>query len=141
MALRDYLALDDVGFRTMFRGSPVKRTKRRGLLRNVCVALGNVGDAGDLPALERATADPEPLVVEHARWAIARIQARLAANGVECKADSQLACCHERDRRRDATDLRGGAWKAYAELQPRICPDEAGGRSFSVTIPTTFWAN
>ena len=76
MALRDYLALDDEGFRRLFKGSPIKRTKRRGLLRNVCVALGNVGTTEDLPALERAAADPEELIAEHARWAIGRIRER-----------------------------------------------------------------
>lgn len=74
--LRDYLALDDEQFRALFRGSPIKRIKRRGLLRNVCVALGNVGTAEDLPALERAAADPEPLIAEHAWWAIGQIRAR-----------------------------------------------------------------
>ncbi len=78
MSLRDYLALDDEAFRALFRGSPIKRTKRRGLLRNVCVALGNVGSADDLPALECAAEDSEPLIAEHARWAIGRIRARLA---------------------------------------------------------------
>ena len=51
MSLRDYLALDEVQFRVMFRNSPIKRIKRRGFLRNVCVALGNMGDRDDLPAL------------------------------------------------------------------------------------------
>lgn len=74
MQLRDYLALDDDQFRTLFRGSPIKRIKRRGLLRNVCVALGNVGSPDDLPALERAASDPEPLIAEHARWAIDRLR-------------------------------------------------------------------
>ncbi|HEY1770531.1 MAG TPA: tRNA epoxyqueuosine(34) reductase QueG [Chthoniobacterales bacterium] len=74
--LRDFLALDDEQFRKMFRGSPIKRIKRRGFLRNVCVALGNVGVEEDLPALERATNDSEPLIAEHARWAIAQISAR-----------------------------------------------------------------
>ena len=45
-------------FREMFRGSPIKRIKRRGFLRNVCVALGNVGTEEDLPALETAARDP-----------------------------------------------------------------------------------
>jgi epoxyqueuosine reductase len=45
-------------------------------LRNVCVALGNVGDLSDLPALEYAAADPDPLIAEHAAWAIERIQER-----------------------------------------------------------------
>jgi epoxyqueuosine reductase len=76
MPLRDYLALDDAGFRKLFRRSPIKRIKRRGFLRNVCVALGNVGNESDLPALERAAAEPEPLIAEHAAWAIRQISAR-----------------------------------------------------------------
>lgn len=76
MKLRDYLDLDEENFRRLFRGSPVKRTKRRGLLRNVCVALGNVGTKDDLPALRKAAADAEPLIAEHAQWAIEQIQER-----------------------------------------------------------------
>ena len=76
MPLRDYLALDDLQFRALFRRSPIKRIKRRGFLRNVCVALGNVGDRGDLPALQRAASDSEPLIAEHAIWAIERIRSR-----------------------------------------------------------------
>jgi epoxyqueuosine reductase len=76
MALRDYLALDDNSFRALFRGSPIKRIKRRGFLRNVCVALGNIGTELDLPALEVAAGDSEPLVAEHAQWAIGQIRAR-----------------------------------------------------------------
>jgi len=79
-ALRDFLSLDDAQFRELFRKSPIKRIKRRGFLRNVCVALGNVGTADDLPALERAAYDPEPLIAEHARWAIGRITSRLPAD-------------------------------------------------------------
>ena len=77
MRLRDYLALDDEGFRRLFKGSPIKRTKRRGLRRNVCVALGNVGTEEDLPALERAAADPDELIAEHARWGLDQIRERL----------------------------------------------------------------
>jgi epoxyqueuosine reductase len=80
MQLRDFLALDDAGFRTLFRGSPIKRIKRRGFLRNVCVALGNVGTEHDLGALEQAANDPEPLIAEHAAWAIERICSRLKLN-------------------------------------------------------------
>ncbi len=76
--LRDFLALDDDGFRALFKKSPIKRIKRRGFLRNVCVALGNTGTAADLPALERAAQDPEPLIAEHAAWAVARIRGREA---------------------------------------------------------------
>jgi epoxyqueuosine reductase len=76
MLLRDYLALSEEQFRLLFQKSPIKRVKRRGFLRNVCVALGNVGDSRDLPALERAATTEEELVAEHARWAAAEIRRR-----------------------------------------------------------------
>jgi len=77
LRLRDYLTLDEEKFRELFHQSPIKRTKRRGLLRNVCVALGNVGGVDDLPALEKAATDREPLIAEHACWAIEQIRQRL----------------------------------------------------------------
>lgn len=75
--LLELLGLDEAGFKARFRGTPIARSKRRGLLRNVCVALGNIGDASALPALEKAVSDPEPLIAEHARWAIERIRKRM----------------------------------------------------------------
>jgi epoxyqueuosine reductase len=74
--LLELLSLDDSGFKKRFAGSPILRTKRRGFLRNVCVALGNVADESALPALEKATRDHEPLIVEHAKWAIEQIVKR-----------------------------------------------------------------
>jgi epoxyqueuosine reductase len=74
--LCDYLGLSDEAFRALFGNSPIKRVKRRGFLRNVCVALGNVGGPSDLPALERAAADSEALIAEHAKWAIQQIRFR-----------------------------------------------------------------
>jgi epoxyqueuosine reductase len=71
--LIELLSLDHAQFKARFAGSPILRTKRRGLLRNVCVALGNTGDASALPALRRAAQDAEPLVAEHAHWAISQI--------------------------------------------------------------------
>ena len=70
------LQLDDAGFKSRFAGTPMLRTKRRGVLRNVCVALGNIGDETALPALEKAAQDQEPLIAEHARWALAQIETR-----------------------------------------------------------------
>ena len=70
------LQLDDPSFKAHFAGTPILRTKRRGLLRNVCVALGNTGDNSALPALEKAGRDHEPLIAEHARWAVEQIAAR-----------------------------------------------------------------
>ncbi len=77
--LRDFLSLDAVDFRALFRGSPILRIKRKGFLRNVCVALGNTGEKEDLQALELAAKDPEPLIAEHALWALERLRARLTA--------------------------------------------------------------
>jgi epoxyqueuosine reductase len=76
--LLQLLQLDDTAFRQQFRDTPLWRGKRPRLLRNVCVALGNVGDSEALPALHRAGSDPDPLIAEHARWAARRIQARSA---------------------------------------------------------------
>ena len=77
--LIELLSLDEAAFKKRFAGTPMLRTKRRGLLRNVCVALGNVGDETALPALEKASGDTEPLIAEHARWAIEQIQLNLPA--------------------------------------------------------------
>ncbi len=71
------LQLDEAGFRTRFAGTPIQRIKLNGLRRNVCVALGNVGDASTLPALQRAADEFETLVAEHAHWACRQIESRL----------------------------------------------------------------
>jgi epoxyqueuosine reductase len=74
--LMELLTLDEEGFRARFRGTPILRTKRRGLLRNVCIALGNSGREEAIPALERATRDPDPLIAEHAKDSLARLRHR-----------------------------------------------------------------
>jgi epoxyqueuosine reductase len=71
--LEDLAGLDAEAFRERFRGSPLKRAKRRGLLRNVAVALGNSGDPGKRAVLQRLAADEDPLVREHAIWALGRL--------------------------------------------------------------------
>ena len=60
-------------FSRRFKGSPIKRAKRRGFLRNVLVAIGNWGARKALPALQIALADDEPLVRSHAAWAVGQI--------------------------------------------------------------------
>ena len=76
--LADLAALDEAAFRERFRRSPVKRAKRRGLLRNVAVALGNAGEARHRPLLERLADDPDPVVREHAAWALRRLDRALS---------------------------------------------------------------
>jgi epoxyqueuosine reductase len=81
-ALLDLIALSDEEFRARFKGSPIKRTKRRGLLRNVAVALGNWGDPRAVPALIGALNDHEPLIRGHAAWALGRIGGTVAVQAL-----------------------------------------------------------
>ncbi len=67
------LELTPKGFNRKFKGSPIQRAKRRGYLRNVAVAMGNEGKREDIPELEKALKDNEPMVHKHAAWAIERI--------------------------------------------------------------------
>ncbi|QBD79358.1 tRNA epoxyqueuosine(34) reductase QueG [Ktedonosporobacter rubrisoli] len=77
------LSLTEEQFRERFRRSPIKRTKRRGLLRNVCVALGNIGDPRAIPALIGALHDQEPLVRGHAAWALGRLGGEEAIHALQ----------------------------------------------------------
>jgi epoxyqueuosine reductase len=72
--LAQELGLTPVAFSRKFKGSPLKRPRRRGYLRNVAVALGNSGDPGAVPALENALLhDAEPLVRLHAAWSLGQL--------------------------------------------------------------------
>jgi epoxyqueuosine reductase len=71
--LAELLTLDEAAFRARFRGTPLMRTKRRGLLRNAAIALGNSGDRAVIPALLGALSDAEPLVRGHAAWALGEL--------------------------------------------------------------------
>src|SRR5919106_5677871 len=76
------LSLDEAEFRRRFRGSPILRAKRRGFLRNVAVALGNIKSAEAIPALIHVLDDEEPLVRGHAAWALGQIGSRQAIEGL-----------------------------------------------------------
>ena len=82
LSLSEMLVLDEAGFRTRFRGTPVMRARRRGLLRNACVAAGNSGGAELVPALVLLLSDPAPLVRGHAAWALGRIGGEDAARAL-----------------------------------------------------------
>jgi epoxyqueuosine reductase len=72
--LRQELALTPQAFNLKFKGSPVKRAKRRGYLRNVAVALGNAKDSAAVPDLARLLLEePEALIRQHAAWALGQI--------------------------------------------------------------------
>jgi epoxyqueuosine reductase len=72
-SLIEWMGMTQEEFSRRFKGSAVKRTKRRGLLRNVAVALGNWSSPEAISALAAALADEEPLVRGHAAWALGRI--------------------------------------------------------------------
>ncbi len=77
------LSLTETDFKTKFAGSPILRAKRRGFLRNVCVALGNLRPPEAVSALVAALLeDPEPLVRGHAAWALGRIGTRNAGEAL-----------------------------------------------------------
>jgi epoxyqueuosine reductase len=71
--LDDLLALDDLSFREMFAGSPIKRIGRNRMIRNCLIAAGNSGDAGLALAVQPHLADPDPIIAEAAHWALAQL--------------------------------------------------------------------
>ncbi len=79
--LAELLALDEAAFRERFRGRAVQRATRDGFLRNVCVALGNLGTAEDVAALAGALGDGAALVRGHAAWALGEIARRHGHGG------------------------------------------------------------
>ena len=82
------LAGGDEGFRQLFRQSPITRAKRVGLLRNVCVALGNWGSEAAVVVLVSALSDAAPIVRGHAAWALGRVGSPAALDAL---------CSHLRD--------------------------------------------
>ena len=72
-ALEWLAAMDEGGFRETFRGSPIRRTKRQGLRRNVAIAMGNSGDAKFLDTLQTMSRDGDSVVAEAATWAVEKL--------------------------------------------------------------------
>jgi epoxyqueuosine reductase len=70
--LADLLVMDDATFKSRFAGSPLIRTGLARLTRNACVAAGNSGDVSLIPALERHASGEDPIIAEHALWALER---------------------------------------------------------------------
>jgi epoxyqueuosine reductase len=67
--------MDEQTYRSVFRVSPVKRAKFAGLKRNVAIAMGNSGNKEFIPELEKMSADDDPVIAEHARWALKKLRA------------------------------------------------------------------
>jgi epoxyqueuosine reductase len=82
-AFEDLATLTPEDFQQRFRKSPIKRNKRRGLLRNVAVAIGNAGHREHLSLLDTLLADEDPFVREHAAWGRERLLRRLDGQGAD----------------------------------------------------------
>ena len=72
----DILGLDEAAFRERYSGTPLMRAKWEGMRRNACIVLGNRGDARSCDALRDVLDDPDPVVAEHAAWALERVRLR-----------------------------------------------------------------
>jgi len=108
LELAELLQLDDATFRRRFKGSPLVRAKRRGLLRSAAIALGNRPHAASFEALAAALADEEPVVRGAAAWALGRWR---HADGVAERADAALA---QRLATETDTDVRAEIERALA---------------------------
>jgi epoxyqueuosine reductase len=86
------LALTEAEFRARFAGRAVVRAKRDGLLRNACVALGNIGDERAVPALTAALGDESALVRGHAAWALGRLDARRPLDAARRREPDSWVC-------------------------------------------------
>lgn len=83
-SLEMLMTLDDAGFSRRYGRTAVRRAKRRGLLRNAAVALGNSGNPAAIPILARClAAEAEPLVQSHAAWALGRLGGRASQQSLE----------------------------------------------------------
>ncbi|HEX3587736.1 MAG TPA: tRNA epoxyqueuosine(34) reductase QueG, partial [Candidatus Angelobacter sp.] len=71
--LRWLSQMDEETYCRTFRGSPVKRAKYSGLRRNVAIAMGNSSNKAFLADLENMAAGTDPVVAEHAEWAIKKL--------------------------------------------------------------------
>ncbi|HEV2147024.1 MAG TPA: HEAT repeat domain-containing protein [Longimicrobiaceae bacterium] len=109
-ALIELMGMSQEEFSRRFKGSAVKRTKRRGLLRNVAVALGSWGSPEAVPVLTAALNYEEPLVRGHAAWALGPIGTAGALQALRGRAEvRRTPGCGRRSRRRSpsASESRG----------------------------------
>jgi len=124
-SLERFLTMDEPTFRRVFETSPIRRARREGFLRNVCVALGNRGGTGPVPALARALADDvSPLVRAHAAWALGAISARHP--GARDAARAALAPARHHDPDPSVREEAALAWESSGAGGTDAQPPGAG---------------
>ena len=74
--LAEEILLSPEGFNRKFKNSPIQRAKRRGYLRNIAIAISNTCNPDMIPALEQSLKDPEPLIRQHAQWALEQVKGK-----------------------------------------------------------------
>ena len=79
LPLEELAALDNKAFKSRFGKTPVSRTKRRGMVRNALLAMGNSRDPRFRPTLERFAQDEDAVLREQASWSLARLPEGTAA--------------------------------------------------------------
>lgn len=84
-----WLQLSPDEFRAYFRGTPLTRPKRRGLLRNVCLVLGNLRRFDAEPLLIAALEDEEPLIRGAAAWALGQLATATAAQALQARLSTE----------------------------------------------------
>ena len=112
--------LDDAAFRARFRHTPLWRPKRRGMLRNAAIVLGNRPTPAAIPALIRGLNDDEPLVRGAAAWALGQLRRSSGCRRSEqiaAKSKSTPRCCSEID-----AALAVGDVDAPAHRRPESTP-------------------
>jgi epoxyqueuosine reductase len=87
VALHELFELDDESFRARFRRSPLWRSKRRGILRNAAIVLGNQGSIESLQPLCQGLLDEEPLVRAASAWALGQLAIPLAKEALSRQLD------------------------------------------------------
>jgi predicted DNA-binding ribbon-helix-helix protein len=107
--LAELAALDDVGFRTMFSASPIKRIGRGRFVRNVLIAIGNSGDVALLATAAERTGDPDPVVADAACWAVRRLEGGDGVSGLTKRSFSLAG-------HRTSVALEETFWEALAAI-------------------------
>ena len=118
-SLTDLMALDDDGFHKRYRKTAIWRTKRRGLLRNVAVALGNSGNSQAVAPLCRVLRDPEALIRGHAAWALGQFDYPAAKAALWRALDTE-------DNAQVRTEIRVALREAPSNLLTNLPTGKAG---------------
>lgn len=129
--LPDLLALDESAFRDRFRGLPVRRAKREGLLRNVAVVLGNTGNPdAEAPLLRALVHEPSSLVRGHVAWALGQLGGRRGREALNAAMHTDPDALV---RREAALALATAPHARAADLSVRSVTSEFGRRPWRST--------